>query len=62
MDTMLEPGPRKGRVHVYTSHRDLEAHKPDMSLMSDVLSTLKPILHTLARKYSPVHSKYASLS
>ena len=59
MDAMLEPGLRKGRVHVYTSHCDPEAHKPDMSLTSEVSSTLKPILHTLARNYSPVRSKHA---
>lgn len=50
-------GPRKGKVFVYQSPRDPTTHKPDMSITSEVTSQLKPVLKTLARKYSPVRSK-----
>jgi hypothetical protein len=57
-DVMFDLQPRKGRVHVYTSPKDPSAHKPDMSLTSEVTPTLKPILKTLARSYSLVRSEY----
>lgn len=49
--------PRKGKVLVYQSPRDPMAHKPDMSITLEVTSQLKPVLKTLARRYSPVRSK-----
>ena len=49
--------PRKGKVLVYHLPRDPTIHKPDMSITSEVTSQLKPVLTTLARKYSPVRSK-----
>ena len=49
--------PHKGKVHIYHLPRDPMIHKPDMSITSEVTSQLKPVLKTLARKYSPVRSK-----
>ena len=49
--------PRKGKVLVFQSPRDPMTNKPDMSIMSEVSPRLKPVLKTLARKYSPVRSK-----
>lgn len=49
--------PRKGKVLVYHLPRDPMTHKSDMSITSEVTSQLKPVLKTLARKYSPVRSK-----
>jgi len=49
--------PRKGKVFIYQSPQDPMAHKPDMSIVSEVTPQLKPILKTLARKYSPVRSE-----
>ena len=53
---VFDMGPRRGKVHVYTSLRDPALHKPDMTLAAEVTSTLKPVLKALARSYSPVHS------
>ena len=50
-------GPRKGKVLVYHSPKDPMNHKPDMSITSEVTPQLKPVLKSLARKYSPVRSK-----
>src|ERR1700679_1237244 len=50
-------GPRKGKVLVYQSHKDPMIHKADMSITLEVTSQLKPVLKSLARKYSPVRSK-----
>ena len=50
--------PRKGKVFVYHLPRDPTIHKPDMSITSEVTSQLKPVLKTLAWKYSPIRSKW----
>jgi hypothetical protein len=50
-------GPRKGKVLVYQSPKDPMNQKPDMSITSEVTPRLKPVLKSLARKYSPVRSK-----
>ena len=47
-------GARKGKVLVYQTPKDPMDHKPDMSITSEVAPRLKPVLKTLARKYSPV--------
>ena len=44
----MDLGPRKGKVHVYMLPKDPSAHKPDMSVTSDVTPTLKPVLKALA--------------
>jgi hypothetical protein len=49
--------PRKGRVFIYQSPRDPKTTKPDASVMSEVTPQLKPVLKTLARRFSPVSSK-----
>lgn len=49
--------PRKGKVHIYQSPKDPMTHKPDMSIMSEVTPTLKPVLKILNRRYSPVSSE-----
>jgi hypothetical protein len=49
--------PRKGRVFIYQSPRDPKTTKPDTSIMSEVTPHLKPVLKTLARRFSPVSSK-----
>ena len=53
----IHVGPRKGKVFVYQSPRDPMAHKPDMSITSEVTPQLKPILKSLARRFSPVRSE-----
>ena len=45
-------------MQIYTLPKDPNAHKPDMTVMSEVTPTLKPVLKALARNYSPVHSEY----
>lgn len=50
-------GPRKGKVLVYQSPKDPMIHKADMSITLEVTSQLKPVLKSLAQKYSPVQSK-----
>ena len=50
-------GPRKGKVLVYHSPKDPMTHNPDMSIILEVTPQLKPVLKSLARKYSPVRSK-----
>ena len=57
-DAMMDLGPCKGKVHVYMLPKDPSAHKPDMTVTSDVTPTLKPVLKALAWNYSPVHSEY----
>ena len=49
--------PHKGKVLVFQSPRDPITNKPDMSIMSEITPQLKPVLKTLARKYSPVRSE-----
>ena len=46
-----------GKVHVYMARVDPALTKPDMVLKHKVTPMLKPILKTLARGYSLVHSK-----
>ena len=53
-------GPRKGRVLIYQSPKDPMNHKLDMSITSEVTSQLKPVLKSLAWRYSPVWSKWYS--
>jgi hypothetical protein len=50
-------GPRKGKVLVYQSPKDPMDHKPDMSITLEVAPRLKPVLKSIARKYSPVRSE-----
>ena len=45
-------------MHVYTLPKDPSPHKPDMTVTSEVMPTLKPVLKALARNYSPVCSEY----
>ena len=57
-DVMMDLGPQRGRVHVYAMPKDPSAHRPDMTVTSEVMPTLKPVLKALARNYSPVCSEY----
>lgn len=57
-DVMMDLGPRKGKVHIYMLPKDPSAHKPDMTVTSDVTPMLKPVLKALAQNYSPVCSEY----
>lgn len=49
--------PSKGRVYIYQSPQDPRIKKGETSIMSEVTPQLKPILKTLARRFSPVSSK-----
>ena len=49
--------PRKGKVYIYQSSRDPRTEKSDTSILSEVTTQLKPILKTLAQRFSPVSSK-----
>ena len=50
-------GPQTGYVQVYMKHIDLMVTKAHIVLKHEVSSKLKPILKSLAHRYSPVHSK-----
>lgn len=61
-DDTHEPyiAPRKGKVFIYQSPRDPKTTKADISITSEVTPHLKPVLKTLARRFSPVSSKLHS--
>ena len=57
MDVDSNEYPRiSGKVLLYTS-RDLGA-SPAMTVMHDTVSQLPPVLEKLARRFSPIHSKF----
>ena len=48
--------PRKGKVYIYQSPRD-PINKSETSIPSEVTPQLRPVLKTLARRFSPVSSR-----
>jgi hypothetical protein len=55
LDFGQQPAQIKGRVEIYTGHKDSHL---EMTIKHEVTKTLAPILENLAIKYSPVKSVY----
>jgi hypothetical protein len=51
-------GPRVGKVYVYQSPQIPDAKNCDTSIKCEVTPQLKPVLKALARRFSPVSSKF----
>ena len=53
----ISQAPHKGKVYIHQSPQDPDPKTAETSITSEVTPYLKPVLKTLAQRFSPVSSK-----